>query len=304
MRFKGLDLNLLLTLDVLLDERSVSRAGERLNLSQPAVSAALARLRDYFGDPLLVPQGRRMIPTALALTLKPRLTGILAQADELISGAVQFDPASSKRLFRICLSDYLITVLSEALLPRLKAVAPHIALDLLPPAEESRTALDRGLIDLLITPVEHCVPGHPTELLFEERHVVAGWSGNPMFENELSEDDFFAAGHIAVRLGGINPASFAETRFAALERERRVEIFAASFTAVPVLLVGSDRLSVMHERLACFMAKRFPIRWQPLPFAFPVMREMLQYNRTRQDDLGLGWLISELFRAAQRAGAK
>lgn len=298
MRFKGLDLNLLATLDVLLEERSVSRAAARLHLSQPAVSAALARLRTYFGDPLLATQGKRMIPTAHALGLQLPLQALLAQVDELIAGATQFDPAASTRTFRICLSDYLLTVLAARLISRLRSEASGIRLDLVPPSEESRTALDRGLIDLLLTPAEHCVPGHPTELLFEEEHVVAGSRDNPLLHEPLDETAFFAAGHIAVKLGGANPASFAETHFEAMPRKRRVEITTASFTMVPPLLAGTNRLAVMHARLARSMAQNFHIDWQPLPFEFPVMREMLQYNRTRDNDQGLHWIISRIKSAA------
>ncbi|MBS1239995.1 MAG: bacterial regulatory helix-turn-helix, lysR family protein [Proteobacteria bacterium] len=304
MRFKGLDLNLLGALAVLLEERSVSRTAARLHLSQPAISAALARLRAYFGDPLLVTQGKRMVPTAHALALQPQLGAVLAQIDELIAGAAQFDPATSTRTFRICLSDYLITILAVDLVPRLRSEAPGILLDLAAPSEDSRIALDRGTIDLLLTPEEHCVPRHPTELLFEEQHVVAGWRGNPLMEGAMGEDAFFEAGHIAVKLGGVNPASFAETRFDAVARKRRVEITVASFTMVPPLLVGTDRLAVMHERLARSMARNFPIEWQVLPFAFPAMREMIQYNRTRTQDEGLRWLVEELKRAAGGAGAQ
>jgi len=299
MRFKGLDLNLLAALSVLLEERSVSRAAERLHLSQPAISAALARLRAYFGDPLLVTQGKRMIPTAHALALHPQLQALLAKVDELIAGAAQFDPKTSTRTFRISLSDYLITVLAADLVPRLRNEAPNILLDLAPPSEDSRMALDRGTIDLLLTPDEHCVPGHPTELLFEEQHVVAGWKDNPLVQCPIGEDAFFEAGHIAVRLGGANPASFAETRFDTMLRKRRVEITVASFTMVPPLLTGTDRLAVMHERLARTMARNFPIEWQPLPIPFPPMREMMQYNRTRGADVGLQWLIDQLGLAAR-----
>ncbi|WEK46309.1 MAG: LysR family transcriptional regulator [Candidatus Andeanibacterium colombiense] len=133
MRFKGLDLNLLAALSVLLEERSVSGAAARLHLSQPAISGALARLRGYFGDPLLVMQGKRMIPTAHAQALQPQLQAVLAQIDKLIAGAAQFDPPTAKRTFRISLSDYLITVLASGLVPRLRSEAPNILLDLAPP---------------------------------------------------------------------------------------------------------------------------------------------------------------------------
>ena len=114
MRFKGLDLNLLVALDALLETRSVSAAASRLNLSQPAMSAALSRLRDYFGDDLLVASGKRMYPTAYAETLYPQLKDCLAGLDSLISNPTLFDPKTSLRTFRIIGSDY---VTAAALVP-------------------------------------------------------------------------------------------------------------------------------------------------------------------------------------------
>jgi LysR family nod box-dependent transcriptional activator len=298
MRFNGLDLNLLVALDVLLDERSVSRAAERLNLSQPALSAALARLRDYFGDPLLVPQGRRMIPSAQALSMQDDLKAVLGAAGELVVRSTGFDPATSQRVFRICVSDYLVAVLFARLIPELARSAPSVGLDLVPPSEGARTALDRGELDLLLTPEEHCVPGHPTELLFAERHVVAGWKDNPLLTSRLTEQAFYAAGHVAVRVGQVNRASFAESQLDVRPRKRKIEIVAASFTTVPDLLVGTGRLAVMHRRLARVMAGRVPIAWQELPFDFPEMREMIQFNRTRGEDRGLAWFVRQLHAAA------
>ena len=294
MRFNGLDLNLLVALAVLLEERSVSRAAERLHLSQPAVSAALARLRTYFGDPLLVPQGRRMVPSAEALAMRRELEAILDSVSNLVVRSAGFDPTTSRRTFRICASDYLLAVLFPKLIPELARLAPAVGLELMPPSDEARVALDRGELDLLLTPEEHCVPGHPTKLLFEERHVVAGWECNRLLRTPLTEKAFFAAGHIAVRVGQTTRASFAESKLDALPRQRRIEVTAASFTSVPDLLVGTDRLAVMHERLARLMAERMPIAWQALPFAFPAMREMIQFNRTRGSDRGLMWLIDRI----------
>lgn len=302
MRFKGLDLNLLVTLDVLLEERSVSRAARRLNLSQPALSAQLANLRAFFGDPLLVAQGRRMIPTADALAMHPRLKSILGSANELVVRSTLFDPGTSKRVFKICVSDYLVAVLLPHLIPQLEGSAPAIGLDIAAPSSQAQTALERGELDLLLTPEEHCVLGHPTKLLFEERHVVAGWKDNPLLAGKLSETAFFDAGHVAVRVGQIKRESYAETYLDALPNKRRIEITASSFTTVPDLLVGTKRLAVMHEKLAKLMAQRLPIVWQPMPIAFPEMREMIQFNSARHEDAGLKWLIDQIDRAASRLG--
>lgn len=302
MRFNGLDLNLLHALDVLLDERSVSRAANRLNLSQPAVSAALARLRDYFGDPLLVPQGRRMIPSAEALAMQGELKSVLGAVSELVVRSTAFDPASSERVFRVCASDYLVAVLFGRLVPELARTAPSVRFDLIPPSEDARTELDRGELDLLVTPEEHCVPDQPTRLLFAENHVVVGWAKNPLLASQLTEQAFFAAGHVAVRVGQVNRASFAESQLDLLPRQRRIEITASSFTMVPDLLIGTGRLAVMHRRLAKVMAERVPITWQDIPFDFREMREMIQFNRTRTKDRGLTWLVEELQSAGDDFG--
>lgn len=294
MRFKGLDLNLLVALDVLLEERSVTRAAERLNVSQPALSATLAKLRDYFGDPLLIAQGRRMIPTAEALAMRSEIRRILGLADELVVRSTRFEPAVSRRIFRICVSDYLVTVLFPTLIGELARLAPWVGLDLIPPSGEAQVALERGELDLLLTPEEHCVPGHPTELLFEERHVVIGWKENPVFASTLTEQAFFDAGHVVVRIGQVNRASFAESHLSSHAHKRRIEVTAASFATVPDLVIGTNRLAVMHERLARLMVQRLPIALSQMPFQFPIMREMMQTNRARRDDAGLVWLTDQM----------
>jgi LysR family transcriptional regulator, nod-box dependent transcriptional activator len=297
MRFKGLDLNLLFALDVLVEEGSVSRAAERLNVSQPAMSASLARLRQFFGNPLLVAQGRRMIPTAEAIALQRELKPLLGRLDELIATSTAFDPARSDRIFRICASDYLVAVLFNRLVIRLQDVAPSIRLDIVAPSHQAQSDLDRGEIDLLLTPQEHCVEGHPTELLLTERHVVVGWSGNPSVQQPLTVDAFIEAEHVAVRVGQGNRASFAENQLASMAPGRRIQITASSFTSVPDLLVGTRRLAVMHRLLARVMASRLDIAWQEMPFPFPDMQQMVQINRARRDDPGLRWLVSQMHAA-------
>jgi DNA-binding transcriptional LysR family regulator len=151
--------------------------------------------------------------------------------------------------------------------------------------------LDQGEFDLIITPAEHVSADHPTELLFEERHVVAGWAGNPLVQGPLSEEAFLAAGHVAVEIGRLRPTSFAEKFLREQGKERRIEVLVSSFAVAPEMLVNTSRLAVMHERLAQAYAERIAIRFVEMPFAFPIMREMLQYNRTRSEDAGLRWLM-------------
>jgi LysR family transcriptional regulator, nod-box dependent transcriptional activator len=297
MRFKGLDLNLLLTLDVLLDERNVSRAAERLFVTQPAVSAALGRLRAYFNDPLLATHGKRMHPTAHALSLHDELKSLLQQIDSVITRSTKFDPATTDRLFRIGLSDYIITVLRGSLIPQLSKLAPGLRLDLQPPSDSLIPSLERGDLDLIVTPEIYTSKNHPAEVLLVEQHVVAGWSGNPLLQEPLTEDRFYESAFVAAELGQIMRTSFAEQHLGARGRSLRVEITASNFSIVPQLLVGTQRLAVMHKRLARAWAKFLPITWQELPFPFADMKEYIQMHSTREHDAGIRWLIQQ-FREA------
>lgn len=298
MRFKGLDLNLLAALDVLIEERSVSRAAERLHLSQPSVSAALARLRDFFDDPLLEIQGKRMVPTARALQLVPMVTELLADVETMIMQSRQFEPKTSSCWFRICVSDYLSTVLIDRLVTSLQREAPGIRFDLQQPSDMTPQLISLGELDIALLPQQHCLNDHPMELLFEEQYVVAGWSENPLLQKPVTEDEFYAAGHVAASIGQVNRASFAEDNLLARGRERRIEIRASSFMMVPGLLTGTDRLTVMHGRLARALSTQHPLAWQPMPFEFPVMRQMIQYHRSRALDPSLVWLIDRIHAAA------
>ncbi|UVO54352.1 LysR family transcriptional regulator [Sphingomonas sp. SUN039] len=294
MRFKGLDLNLLVALDVLLETRNVSRAAERLYLSQPAVSAALARLRQFFNDPILIADGKRMIPSAHALRLQPMLKTLLAGADTMIASSPTFEPADSRRLFRIGASDFITTVAFAPLLRRLATEAPGVQLDITPPSDTLAQMLHAGELDAIVVPAEHLSMEHPSEHLFSERHVVVGWRDNPVFARELTIEDFADAGHVAVEIGRLFRASFAEHQLRQAGVMRRIEVTVASFTVVPDLLVGTSRLAVMHERLARHASAAHPLAFAPLPFDFPMMEERIQFHRTRTDDPGIRWLIGAL----------
>lgn len=301
MRFRGLDLNLLVAFNELMEARSVSRAAAKLNLSQPAMSAALGRLRDYFGDDLLVSQGKRMFPTPYAESLVPMVQDTLRRIDALITTTTTFEPESSQRAFRLIASDYITAAVIAPLSRRLARIAPGIRLEVVLPSDGSSELIAQGVFDLMITPEEFISTGQPAELLFEERHVVVGWNRNPLFAREVTLADILAAGHVSVQMGNQRTNAFAENVMEKLGHFRRTEVTASSFTMVPWLLIETDRLALMHERLALRMADMFPLAIAPIPFAFPVMREMMQFNHARASDEGLMWLREELRRASELA---
>jgi DNA-binding transcriptional LysR family regulator len=162
------------------------------------------------------------------------------------------------------------------------------------PSDEAAQLVIEGKADLTITPDDFALPDQPSELLCEERQCVIGWSGNPVFESGVSVAAFDLAGHVAVHVGSNRVPSFADRQIDRMGRKRRVEVTCGCFTMVPWLLVETPRLAVMHERLARQMVERFPLSIAPIPFPFPLMREMIQYHRAREDDAGLRWLRGEL----------
>lgn len=300
MRFKGLDLNLLVAFDALMSTRSVSRAAERLNLSQPAMSAALARLREYFGDELLVLQGKRMHPTAFADDLMPQVRDSLLGLETMLAKSPNFDPATSQRNFSIVTSDYTLASLIVPLVAELAAEAPGIRIDCRLPHATTVQELDEGKIDITITP-DYVIGGnHPAYVLYEEPQLVAGWKDNPLLaDGTITEQAFFDSGHVAVLLGDGTTFSYADRQLELMGRPRKIETTAAFFTAVPWLIEGTSRLAVMHERLAQNLKGRFDIVTVPLPFDMPPMKQMLSYHAGRKDDAGLSWLRAKIERIAR-----
>ena len=296
MRFKGLDLNLLLAFDCLLESRSVTRAAEHMSLSQAAMSSALGRLREYFGDEILVLSGKRMYPTAFAQTLLPQVRDCLQRLDLLVGTQPGFDPSTSRRSFRLVASDYLITVVMAPFVREITRTAPGVRLQILLPTHVSLKQIQDGDIDLLITPEDYISAELPAELLFEERHVVVGCNQRFISNGTITKEQFLAAGHVNVAIGNQHVSSYADKALEDAGISRRIEVTAPSFNAVPVLLENTDRLAIMHERLAKAMAARYGLVIAPMPFDIAPLREMVQYHSARTNDGGLIWLREQFRR--------
>lgn len=297
MRLDQFDLNLLIAFDVLIDERSVTRAAQRLNLTQSAMSASLKRLRESFSDEILVQHGKRMVPTAAALSLAPDVSAALLNMRAMLASGMRFDPAHSQRKFRIVASDYITTVLLGPALRLLHKEAPFIQIEITLPRSDILEMLDDGEIDLLISPEQFLSPHHPRELLFEERHVVVGCSTNPVMQRPLDAEAYFASGHVATSVS--RDGTFIDNFLRGQGEQRRVEVVCAAFSQVPWILPGTTRLALMHERLARELAPQLGLMIQEPPFPLPLMREMMQFHSARSSDRGLAWLCERLQTAAR-----
>lgn len=290
MNLKGLDLNLLVALDVLLREKSITRGGERLGLSQSAMSGALARLREYFSDPLLVPVGRSLMLTPLAEGLSDPVGRILHQIQDTISTRAQFDATHSDRRFSIMASDYAFTAFMPQLFARIETEAPGVTLQLRQLSPNWHEELNRGHVDFLIVPERYALPNHPSVPIFEDDFRCVAWSGNKSIGKELTLEQYLSLGHVVVELSGVQEASFDEWFLKSRGHVRRVEIVAPTFALVPQLVVGTKRVATIWTRLAQMATAHLPLKTLPLPVEIPAFKEVLQWPVQRDTEPGSVWL--------------
>jgi DNA-binding transcriptional LysR family regulator len=300
MDFGGLDLNLLVVLDALFAERSVSRAGERVHLSQSATSGALARLRDAFHDPLMVQVGRKMTLTALAEELVEPVRQFLLKADAILNSNPAFDPAVSTRRFRMMMSDYVETVLMTEVLPRMQQQAPGVTVELVSNVDASHEVLDRGEIDLSVVPKGYESSVHPSERLFEDQFICLVWSGNPQVGRELPLETYLNLGHVVVRFGKHQQLPMYDELFIGdFRSKRKIEVVTTAFNLVPQLLIGTSRVATVQRRLAVFYQRYLPLKLVDPPIEIPPLEERLQWHKSRDSDPGTVWLRSLLKKALE-----
>lgn len=290
MRFNKLDLNLLVALDALLVEASISRAAERLHMSQSAMSNALGRLRDYFGDELLVQVGRRMELTPRAQVLRDAVHDVLRRVDSSIAARPEFVPASSDREFRISVSDFTLATLVPHVLARAHAQGPAIRFALLPQVQEPTRSLDRGEVDLLVMPQDYCAADHPSEELFKEQFLCVLWRDSRLAQRELTMDRYLAAGHVVMVPPGLNSSSLEAWMLKRHGLPRRVDITSFSFASAPTLVIGTERIATVHRRLAKQAARHLPIVLREVPVSLGEMSQVMQWHRYRTRDPGVEWL--------------
>ncbi|MEG2629371.1 MAG: LysR family transcriptional regulator [Comamonas sp.] len=290
MRFNKLDLNLLVALDVLLIEASISRAAERLHMSQSAMSNALARLRDYFDDELLVQVGRRMELTPRAEVLKDTVRDVLLRIDSSVAAKPEFVPAKSDREFRIFVSDFTLATLIPHVLARAHAQGPDIRFSLLPQVLEPTRSLDRAEVDMVVMPSEYCSATHPPEDLSRVRVPCVLWRARRRAQGDLNLERYVAAGHVLTLPPATNASSLEDGLFKRHGLQRRVDVTSFSFASAPALVVGTERIATIHSRLAQQAARHLPIVVREVPVALGEMRQAMQWHRYRTRDPGIEWL--------------
>jgi DNA-binding transcriptional LysR family regulator len=262
---KRLDLNLLITLEALLEEQNVTKTAVRLNMSQPAISAQLSRLRDLFDDPLLVPAQRGMTPTAKALELFEPLRQALDGARAVVTPRT-FDPVEAELTVSIACTDYLQAAVVMPFVMALRTTAPGVRiavrnLDL----AQLEAQMVRGDVHLAIMRPQTAPTGLRTRHLFDERYVLIGRPNHPRLRNGITVAEFAQLEHVVVSLSGGSFVTPVDKALAALGHSRNVVLSAASFLIVPEIVSRSDFVALVPERLVRHRADQLKSVDCPLP---------------------------------------
>jgi LysR family transcriptional regulator, nod-box dependent transcriptional activator len=298
MRYRRLDLNLLVALDAILTERSVTRAASRLCLTQPAVSGSLARLREYFEDPLIIQVGRQMELTPLAQALGGSIRAIMLQIDNAIATDPEFDPAINKRHFTIAATDYVIHVMLLEVLRKLNRSSPGLTFEFRQFSQHSAQEMQTGEVDLVIGPEIDVRTEHPHIPVFEDNYVVVACRDNPLVGESLTFDQYMGMGHVVFR-GERQGQPWLERWFVKQYGDsRRIEVSVGSFLLLSNFLLGTNRIATLQERLARQLAANMPLTIMPAPLELPKLVEVLQWNAQRDVDPALRWMREQVISAA------
>ena len=302
MNLRNIDLNLLVILDALLTERNVSRAGERIGLSQSAMSAALARLRDVFHDPLLVRVGRDLALTRNAEDLIVPLKESLGKVEQILLHRPGFDPATDARTFSISASDYAGLVLLTPLVRMIANEAPNVTIHLLPRARDAARVLQTSQADIVIEPVELFGPNdYPTASLLSDRWLCAVDANHPDIEGDtLTEKQFLELPHLVYGIGDDRQLNLADQHLADAGVQRRIEVTVESFLLSPFLIKGTRLVSLVLERAARRLIGTVDIKLLESPISVPDIHEAMYWHPRHTTDPGHRWLRGKLLSVAQQ----
>jgi DNA-binding transcriptional LysR family regulator len=246
---RNVDLNLLIAFDALYDTGNVTRAAERLALTQPTVSGMLTRLRALFGDPLFVRTQHGILPTPRADALSEPIKGLLANVEALVAPD-EFDPGSAQTTISISANDYMQQALIVPFLDRLRRQAPSMRLAVMPAyIDDLKEKLARGTVDLAVTIPEFADPGLPRSLLYTERYVCVARGEHPLKSKKPSLEDFCRFDHIMVSPTSGSFVGPTDDALAQLGVSRRVSVSLPSFHVLLESIRVDDFLALVPERL-------------------------------------------------------
>lgn len=300
MNIAKVDLNLLVYLDVLLREGSVTRAANQLSITQPAMSNGLKRLRDLFNDPLLVRTSDGMTPTKRALEIQPVVRDVLAKLEATIQPEMEFFPETSTRTFRIMASDYAEATLLLEVLRRLSDEAPNITLDVITPSDVTFHDVEHGKVDMAINRFEELPLSFHQKVLWYDTFSCVVRKGHPV-ESDFSLDNYLKSQHIWVsKTGfgvgvGIDPKEvqklgWVDAELNKLGKKRSIRVFTRHYHVALQLAKAQDLVATLPSKAADLYLNDPDVSILSPPFDIPPIALKMAWSALLHHDAGHIWL--------------
>ena len=304
MNVKRIDLNLMVYLNTLLKERSVSRAADKLGITQPARSNALRRLRDLLGDPILVRTSAGMAPTERANAMQPLVVEALSRAELALQPVESFDASTSVRTFRIMASDYIETTLLAPLVGRLNEIAPGVSLDILTPSDGSFSDLERGDIDMAINRFDHLPDSFHQKSVWRDNFSCLLGSEHPA-KNQLTMESYLESHHIWVSKTGIGVSTgmspkhsqklgWVDEALADMGHKRQISIFTRHYQVSNYLVQSKKLIATLPTRVAMLWRNTEGIEITKPPFPIVPIEIKMAWSPVLHHNTAHKWLRDEI----------
>ncbi len=299
-KLNRIDLNLLVYLDALLRERNVTQAAHQLNLSQPAMSNGLRRLRDLFDDPLLVRTSDGMTPTERALELEPQVREVLMNIEQAVQPRSAFAPEQAQRVFRIMASDYAESTLLPAVLGKLRVQAPGLTLDIMTPSDVSFLDVERGKVDMVINRFDSMPQSFHQIHLWNDSFSCLLSPENPVLE-DFTLENYLQAKHIWVSktgMGvgvGVDPddvqrLGWVDSALARLGKKRQIRVFTRHYQAAMTLAEQNDLIVTLPTRAARLKRNNPRVVLRDPPLDIPPLELKMAWSPLLQHNPANRWL--------------
>jgi DNA-binding transcriptional LysR family regulator len=290
MNLAGIDLNLLVVFDALMAELQVTRAGERIGLSQPATSNALARLRNLTKDELFIRTSGGLQPTPVAVALARQIQPALNQIQSALSSAQPFDPKTSDLIFNIGMSDYAEFVLLPHILEQLETVAPYIKIQIKSGDRQHRLELlDRGEIDLLCGLIPERIDWHERQLLFREQFVCVCRRDRHFSGVSLSLEEYVSASHLLVSVQE-DMVGRVDYVLKKQDLKRHIALSIPHFLVAPSVLTRTNLIATLPERIAREFTSNLNLKISPCPIPLKGFSVYMRWHQSNKNNVAHVWL--------------
>ena len=300
MKVNRIDLNLLVYLDALLRERNVTQAANQLNLSQPAMSNGLRRLRELFNDPLLVRTSEGMTPTERALELQPVVREVLSKVDQAVQSRQDFEAGTAQRVFRIMASDYAESTLFPSVLGKLRTLAPGLTLDLMTPSDVSFLDVERGKVDMVINRFDSMPQSFHQIHLWDDSFTCVLSPENPVLK-DFTLENYLKANHVWVSktgMGvgvGVDPSDvqrlgWVDAALNRLGKKRQIRVFTRHYQAAMTLAEQNDLIVTLPTRAAQLKLDNPRVVLREPPLEIPPLELKMAWSPLLQHNPAHKWL--------------